>query len=134
MLIIEDDNSKCVVWTANDPRGNTVILRQDTLDVHILSESKTDKDIFQRRSIVADAKKVVENPRYITQDKDYNINKRENYTDFLSIEGRSGITCLSVVVETDRNPREVVTIIPKRKIGGEGNIVYDSNSDRQKEH
>ena len=126
---IDNENSK-YVWVAADPLKNTVVLCQDTFEHHITGGGKTQEDVQLRSNIAYEAKEVIENPRFILKDKDYNVNRREVYIDVRNIPERQGLTILSVVVETTIEPREVVTFIPQRKLGREGEVIYDANCNK----
>lgn len=133
-VIISDNDKEEFAWSVTDPLGHCVVLRNKTKSKHILNvATHTKEDIEFRTVLLEHAKVIVENPRYILEDNDYNINKRICYTDIIKAEGRPGMTYVSVHADTDREPFEVATIIPRRKTTDtKGAIIYDANDHRQK--
>lgn len=135
--IISSNNTEDIVilWSERDPLGNTVVLREDTVNYHILDTlHHSQGDVDFRRTILPHAPGVIKNPLLIVEDNNYNENKRICYVDELEVDGRAGSTCVTVSVDTDREPYEVVTIVPRRDMKGlKGGIIYDANDDRQEQ-
>lgn len=122
-----------IAWSVNSPLGNEVILKQSTFDNHIEGEEKrSEKEVANLQSVAKDVKRIVEKPRFIYCDANYDENKRCRYLDTVFMETSSAIRSLVVIVDTDRTPNEVVTWTIKRDLKQENTtkdrILYDSHA------
>ncbi len=124
-------------WSRQDPLGNTVVLKTSTLTDHIIGDH-TDADVKMRMYAVSQAPEVVENPDKIF--KDYSTvgedRNREKYMDLRHVEETDSFMAIVVVVDTDRDPREMVSCtaqhkLPK-KIPKEG-VLYDRSKPRKRQ-
>ena len=119
-----------VKWTRNDPRGFKVILKESTYTEHIIGDH-SDGDT-KGRIIASDfAPDIIEKPRYIFRTSSSEEQGRETYFDTMIIDETGKLRCIVVVVDAEKEPREVITVLLERKIKNtltkEG-LLYDSSS------
>ena len=120
-----------IIWNTNNPLGISVILKQSTYDEHISDEPKrTELEVENLQAVLQNVKGIIEHPRFIYCDKNFEGNSRQRYLDFVFMEDRSAIRSLVVIVDTDREPNEIVTWTIKRNLSQENpskdEIIYDS--------
>ncbi|MBF8378475.1 hypothetical protein IW967_11480 [Alicyclobacillus mali] len=121
--------SPIIVWTATNPLGVEVALKRDTYEKHIIGEHSNDKMRQEAYPFVRD---VISTPRFIYMDTSEPDKKRHRYIDIFPFPSLEKLYVLSVIVDADRTPNEVVTWIVKRSLNQEhtsGGIIYDSRSD-----
>ena len=123
-------------WEVTDPLGNVVVLKSTTYYQHIMDDNdKSETEIENLTYVEEYVKNIIQNPRYIYKDVDYENNQRHRYIDLVGIPDFNHLQALVVVVDTDRTPHEVVTWTIKRnlkqeRILEEGGIIYDSKKFR----
>lgn len=123
-------------WSRDDPRGKTVVLKTSTLE-HILGDH-TEADAEGRMFALEAAPEIIEAPRFIIEDTSScgEERKREKYFDTRYHEPTGKFSYVVVIVDTDRDPYEVVTCTRQRKmsdtISKEG-LLYDSSKPCKRE-
>lgn len=121
-------------WLVKNPLGIDVCLKQETFDNHIIGDTK--RSTKETDNLVKEAnhvKMTIEEPRAIYPDANFEENKRHRYIDFIFDPDLCHVQALVVVVDTDRDPNEVVTWTIKRKLSQEllkGGIIYDSRENQ----
>lgn len=122
--------NRTYTWVTENPLGTPVGLTNETYESHIIGDHPDDK---ARELVNTYVKGVIEDPRFIYLDQNHDTNKRVRYIDYVSIEEYNKIQNLVVVVDTDREPNEVVTWTVKSSTRQEkGGIIYDSRKDKRK--
>lgn len=123
-------------WSRQDPLGNTVVLKTSTLNDHIIGDH-TDADVKIRMYAVSEAPEVVENPSLIFKDSSTvgGDRNREKYMDLRYVAETESSMAIVVIVDTDRDPREVVSCTAQHKlpknIPKEG-VRYDRSKSRKR--
>jgi hypothetical protein len=126
--ISKDKENRSYLWVTENPQGTKVAVAEETLKVHVLGDHPSDKSRELSYPLV---KEVIENPKYIYGDQNYEKNKRVRYSDQVYIKEYGHIQNLVVVVDTDREPNEVATWMVKSNTKQEkinGGVMYDSRS------
>jgi hypothetical protein len=118
-------------WIVKNPIGNEVALSTETFDAHIVDDpDRTDTEVENLIAVFDRVKEVVESPRYIYYDVNYDSNQRHRYMDVIDCEFIDHLTGLVCIVETDRNPHEIVTYMIKSNLKQEKikerGVIYDS--------
>ena len=110
-------NESDILWRAVDPQQYEAVLKRSTYDAHIIGDH-SEEDGLQRRMYGEQAKAVIEHPRFIIQMNAKEGKERLMYLDFVLVpeDGRVKIRGLTVIVEQDTRPREVVTWTPINKL------------------
>lgn len=126
-----DKDNNVYQWVVKSP-VHEVCLKQETYDDHITDENtRTPEEIQHLIDVGEDVKMIVQNPRFIYKDNNYEENLRHRYVDFIYHDKFSHLQALVVVVDTDRDPHEVVTWTIKRSLNQEkGGVIYDSRKDK----
>ncbi|NLD95830.1 MAG: hypothetical protein GX635_01820 [Synergistaceae bacterium] len=123
-------------WKTRDPRGKTVVLKASTLNEHIIGDHD-DADSGGRIAASALVPLIAEAPRYIVKDLSPigSDRRREKYFDVRHIEATGKFSYVVLVVDTDREPYEVVTWMIQRRmtdiVPKEG-VLYDSSQHRER--
>lgn len=104
-------------------------LREDKQGIHAIDDHPED---ISRTLSYPHVLGVVEQPRFIYYDSNYEQNKRVKYSDQIYMEQYGHLQNLVVVVDTDREPHEVVTWMVKSNTKQEkmGVVIYDSRADK----
>lgn len=124
------------IWVVKNPLGTDVALKKSTYESHIQDETTRTEAGIKHLTLVADAvKSTIIYPRFIYYDKDYDQNLRHRYIDLVAVEELLHIQALVVVVDTDRDPHEIVTWMIKRDLkkellSGRG-VIYDSRKNQE---
>lgn len=123
-----EKNNNQYIWSVKNPYGHDVILKEDTYNSHIIADhSKADADF--RKKMADTIPQIVKCPSYIIKDKEHD--DRYQYISAAKIpidDNKSKIKLITTIIETNRNPHEVVTWIAKRGFDiNEGDVVYDAN-------
>lgn len=119
-------NATEIRWIVTNPYNHEVVLKQETYDKHIDNDHSA-ADAIVRKSMEELTLSVIESPRYIIED--INFDNRYQYIDVLPVntDGQISLKMFKVIIDTSRYPHEVVTWMPVRnKIRVEGGILYDS--------
>lgn len=121
-----------ILWRAVDPQRHEVVLKRATYNTHIIGDHR-EEDGVQRRLYGEQAKAVIEHPRFIIQMNARADQERLMYLDFVLVpeDGRVKIRGLTVIVEKNTNPREVVTWNPINKLKVNclaEEVIYDGNT------
>jgi len=120
-------------WKKLDPRGRAVALKTSTLNEHIIGDHES-ADARGRMDAIGLAPLIAEAPRYIVKDLSSigSDRKREKYFDVRYIDATGKFSYVVLVVDTDRDPYEVVTWMIQRRmtdiVPKEG-VLYDSAQD-----
>jgi hypothetical protein len=87
-----------------------------------------------RESVFTNVIGIIQEPRYIYLDSNYEKNKRIKYIDYVILgDTIQKIKSLIVIVDTDRDPYEVVTWSVRNETKKEtGGIIYDSRENKTK--
>lgn len=106
-------------------------LKETTYNSHILDEqTRTEAEVRHLQLVSEAVREVIIKPRFIYYDVNYEGNLRHKYIDLICLEELLHIQALVVVVDTDREPNEVVTWTIKRSLNKEiirgGRLVYDA--------
>lgn len=116
-------------WKITDVQGREIILKETTYAEHILGDH-AEEDARIRECMEPQIKRTLISPDIIIQDE---VGRNLYYnTVVIRYEGRAAkIKILKVVVETDREPNEIVTWTPLRKGDNikNGEIEYERNSE-----
>ena len=122
--------TQAVKWSRRDPRGVTVVLKTSTYEEHIISDH-CESDVPGREIACRYAPEIIESPGYIINDSSSEKQAREKYFDTRYIEETGKVRFIVIVVDADKDPREVVTVVMQRTmtdtIAKEG-LIYDSSS------
>lgn len=116
-------------WSVIDPLGNEIILKESTFQEHIRKDHKF-SDAEYRQKAESKAKECIENPQLIIKNED-KLN-RHVYYKIVNIpcdDFRESLKIMKIIVDTDRNPNQIVTWILQSKLKdiiGEGWIKYAS--------
>lgn len=124
---LRSEDGSLRVWSTTDPLENKVVLCKDTLEKHIVGDHSAE-DAEMRRRLAISAKDVVTDPAYIIEqygvaDPDTDV-RRYDYVS-LVVEDEDPMI-VHVVADTDREPYEVATIFPAKKIKSseKGAVIY----------
>ncbi|MEW5321293.1 PBECR2 nuclease fold domain-containing protein [Geobacillus thermoleovorans] len=125
-----NDSNRPYLWVTKNPLDTEVALTVETYESHIIGDHQND---LSRELVLPYVKGVIEQPRFIYCDKDYEKNKRVRYTDQVYLEQFGKIQNLVIIVDTDRYPNEIVTWMVKSNtkqeiIKGKGGLIYDSRA------
>lgn len=121
-----DKKGRCYLWVTKNPLGTEVALTQETYETHILRGHPNDK---ARKIVYPQIKGIIEQPRFIYYDQQYEENLRHRYLDFIHIQEYGRIFSLVIIVDTDRSPNEIVTWhieSNKNRLKTNGVVIYDS--------
>ena len=112
-----DTDAEDVLWRAVDPLKYEVVLKKSTYDAHIIGDH-SEEDGAERKLYGGQAKSVIERPRFIILLGTKGGRERLMYLDFVLVpkDGRIKLRGLTVIVEKDPMPREVVTWNPINKL------------------
>ena len=117
-----------IIWSVKNPYGHDVVLKEDTYNNHVIDDhNKTDADF--RKKTADSIPNIVKHPSYIVKDKEHDDRYQYIAPAMIPINNEeSKIKLITTVVDTDRNPHEVVTWIPKKSLNvNKGDVVYDAN-------
>ncbi len=116
-------------WKVEDPQGRQVILKVTTYEEHVIGDHET-RDAKVREETEHNAKQTIISPNIIIED-DASRHLYYNAIVISENERPQKVKLLKVVVDSDRNPNEVVTWLSLRKgekIEG-GAIIYERGKD-----
>ena len=120
------------VWIVTTPIQSEVALTLATKEFHIEGEHCDDVVRMQAYDMLPE---IIAQPRFIYQDQQHETNKRLHYCDLVVIPEVGHLSTLVVVVDTNREPNEVVTWMvksnSKQEKTDEGRILYDSRADKK---
>lgn len=120
-------------WVAKcNPMQKEIALKEDTYNIHMLGEDRTETEKINIEKTVDLARKTVEKPRFIYYDKNNKERGRIRLINLVNHPDFSHLQAMVVVVDTDREPHEVVTYTIKRNLNQEdtsGGILYDADND-----
>lgn len=127
--INDHEKDRECLWETKDPLDKKVQLIRETQTDHVINDHKTD---LSRSLSYPYVKEIIENPRFIYKDVKHKEQGRIKYTDQVYIEDYGHLQNMVIVVDTDRDPYEVVTWGLKRHLKEEiidtdGGIIYDSH-------
>ncbi|OAK70106.1 hypothetical protein [Lederbergia galactosidilytica] len=131
-MSLEQPGKRTYMWVTKNPLGEEVAVANETYETHIIGDHPDDK---ARELVNLHVKGVIEEPRYIYYDQKHEENKRIRYIDYVSLEEYNKIQSLVVVVDTDREPNEIVTWSVKSNTRQEkinGGVIYDSRKNTRK--
>lgn len=110
-MIPENDD---IIWTATDPQNRNVILKRATWDFHIAGADHDERDGDFRKKLLIPARQTIIDPEFIISEQ-----SRNTYFRLVAIlyqDNLVKIKPLKVIVDADRQPNEVVTLIPENKL------------------
>ena len=115
-------------WEETDPQGRRVVLKASTFDEHI-KKDHDDDDAAIRIKNEEHAKKAIARPHLVILDPE-DHDRHIYYRIILANNGEplKKVKNMRVVVDTDREPNEVVTWIVEKKMKGSAKkewIIYD---------
>lgn len=116
------------MWVTKNPQDENVSLTNQTYEIHVVGDHPKDE---ARVATYPNIQRIIEKPRYIYPDQNHAENKRVKYIDHVYIQEVGYIQNVVVVVDTDRQPHEVVTWMVKsstKQEKFEGGVIYDSSS------
>jgi len=118
-------------WVVHTP-FHTTALTSYTKEIHI--EGKHKDDLARVRSYEK-LRDVLQQPRFIYYDQTHRENGRIRYTDLVALPEYGHLQALVIIVDTDRDPNEVVTWMVKSNLSqekiDEETIIYDSRSNQK---
>lgn len=123
--------SSGLVFKTKDVLGNTIVLKNTTLQNHIAGESgdHPERHYLNFDSNISRVKKIIEDPTQILSDK--SMKNRYNYIATTSFESQTSVKGVKIVTEEiGTNHHEVVTIYSTKQIreSTEGRVLYDRYS------
>jgi len=123
-MVTSTTNSN-IIWTANDPLGKTIQLKESTFNEHIINENNRTEFIGKENLL----KQIIERPRFILPDKTYK-DSRYVYCDLQYMDTLNGVFFIDVVVDYSTYPNDLVTAISCRTIPRleTRRIIYDSKN------
>lgn len=120
------------IWIIDTPIQSAVALTVETKETHIEGDHSDDLVRMQTFDMLPG---IISQPRFIYLDQNHEQNKRLRYCDTVHVSEIGHLQTLVVVVDTDREPNEVVTWMvksnTKQEKTGEGRILYDSRADQR---
>lgn len=122
-----DSDEQKVRWTVTNPFDHEVILKEDTLNYHIAGDH-SESDAAKRKEAENQVKDVVRQPHFIV--KDSSRDNRYKYMDLIPVPFNDEIKIryVTVIIDTEKSPHEVVTWIPQSKLKDTAKneeVVYD---------
>ncbi len=107
-------------FTATDPLGRIVVLKESTFDIHIVGEGNRIEFVGQEDKL----KRIIERPAIIVNDP---MDNRERYYDIISLDTTTGIKPIMVVVDHSTEQGDVVTAVRKSRMSdsNERGVVYE---------
>lgn len=112
-------------FTATDPLGRVVLLKQNTFDLHIIAEGNRPEFEGQEDKI----KRIIENPTIIIKDP---MENRERFYDIIQLDTTSKIKPVMVVVDFSTDQGDIVTAMRKSSMSDtdERGVVYARSAKR----
>lgn len=111
-------------WSTYDIFNRPIHLKQSTFNDHIMDENQRREFLGEENTL----KSIIESPRFICQDKEYST--REHYIDMCDLPELSGVYGVTIIVDHQYSPGDVVTAFAfkniKKQINSTGGIIYDS--------
>lgn len=118
-------------WETEDCFGNNVVFRVSTYQEHLLGDH-SEKEFIQRTTACNIAKNVVKSPDLVRKEPHGEAGARYRYEAMCCIENEPRI--ITVITE-DRTPKDVVTVIPSKKLlrtnDKEVRVVYERITDKK---
>ena len=107
---------KNIRWKVVDPLGNEIILKESTFQEHILGDHQMTDSEYRKR-LENHVKNIIQNPQLIIEEKHKN-NRHIFYKIILMPHDdvMKKLITLKVVVDTDRNPHQIVTWMIQSKL------------------
>lgn len=112
-------------FTATDPLGRVVLLKQNTFDLHIIAEGNRPEFEGQEDKI----KRIIENPTIIIKDP---MENRERFYDIIQLDTTNKIKPVMVVVDFSTDQGDIVTAMRKSSMSDtdERGVVYARSAKR----
>lgn len=116
------------VFKTTDILGNTVVLKQNTLNNHIAGEGgdHPERHYLNYQSNITKVQKIIERPNQILKDKSFD--NRYNYMATIAFDSQTSVKGVKIVTEEiSPNYHEVVTFYSNKTLREkvEGRVLYD---------